>query len=167
MTPDPLSAYCTHLGSRQLSHAGSAPLLTVPHKAFSFCRVLYVMSIYNIHYPTVQLLIHNELEGIWKGAVLAEVLFRHTPDAPRKTTRKLSQQAVSLRRCEHSISWINTYSFITITPLHWFALVLCMWEFWSSDLGTGTGSFSRQSPDPNQFPGQKCITPYSSQFNLH
>jgi hypothetical protein len=41
----------------------------------------------------VQWLINNDLEWIWKDTVVADVLFRHTRDAPRKTTRNLSQNS--------------------------------------------------------------------------
>jgi hypothetical protein len=85
----PLSAHCTK--SRELSHKRSeCACSNCPSQSVFFLPVSLQRRQYlDMTLSNGTVTDNNELERVWKGAVLAEVLFRHTRDALKKTTRKL------------------------------------------------------------------------------
>jgi hypothetical protein len=90
-------SHCQHsvrtLGANSSGISG-VDLFKLPlTKRFLFGGFFTTLSLSSQYTRMVQWLINNDLKWIWKDAVLAEVLFRHTRDAPRKTTRNLSQNS--------------------------------------------------------------------------
>jgi hypothetical protein len=114
----------------------NTPLRNHHHKAFAFCWLLYkVVTTYTIHCPMVGWLTNNELERIWKEAILANW---GTIPTYAGCTWENHEKTV----CISADIWMEHLPIRNLEPER-FLLQLCVWEVGGSDLGPRTGYTDR------------------------